>query len=125
MKTPTQRPLFLSAPLLALALVCGSPAHAQNEEDVSVEALYQKAGELSVAGQHEEASKTFERMFDLSGGVRTLIEDYGAAAGGFFFDYGMTLLPQGRWEDAKTAFTDCVTASDKAPATAEPLPWVT
>ncbi len=67
-----------------------------------------------VGGEHAEASKTFEKLFDLSGGIRTLIEDYGAAAGGFFFDYGLTLLPQGRWEDAKTAFTDCITAAEKA-----------
>ncbi|MDB3940956.1 hypothetical protein N9406_08310, partial [Verrucomicrobiales bacterium] len=49
---------------------------AQDEEDVSLEALYQKAGEFSMGGQYEEASKTFEKMFDLSGGMETLFEDY-------------------------------------------------
>lgn len=110
---PSRR-LRAGLPLLAAFSLCLSASVRGQDEDNSVEGLYQKAGEFMVNGQHEEASKTFEKLFDLSGGVRTLIEDYGAAAGGFFFDYGLTLLPQGRWEDAKTAFNDCVTAGEKA-----------
>lgn len=91
------------------------------EEDVSVEALYQKAVELNMSGKPEEASKTFERMFDLSGGLETLFEDYGAQAGGLIFDYGMTLLPQQRWEDAKKAFTDCVNAEETAKRVESPI----
>jgi tetratricopeptide (TPR) repeat protein len=106
------RAFRLSCAALLLHLLPTTPGHAQ--DDSSVEGLYQKAGEFMVNGEHEEASKTFEKLFDLSGGVRTLIEDYGAAAGGFFFDYGLTLLPQSRWDDAKTAFTDCITATEKA-----------
>ncbi|HQZ29660.1 MAG TPA: tetratricopeptide repeat protein [Verrucomicrobiales bacterium] len=93
---------------------------AQNEDN-SVEGLYQKAGELSMAGQPEEASKVFEKMFDLSGGVETLFEDYGAAAGGFLFDYGVTLLPQSRWEDAKKAFADCLAAAETAKRVESPV----
>lgn len=90
-------------------------------QDDSVEGLYQKAAELSVSGQHAEASKVFERMFDLSGGLETLFEDYGAQAGGILFDYGMTLLPQQRWEDAKKAFTDCVNAAETAKKVESPI----
>ena len=61
------------------------------EEDVTVEALYQKAVELNMSGQSADASKTFERLFELSGGYETLFEDFGAQAGGLLFDYGMTL----------------------------------
>gem|GEM_PF-566467 len=94
---------------------------AQDEEDVSLEALYQKAGEFSMGGQYEEASKTFEKMFDLSGGMETLFEDYGAQAGGFYFDYGITLLPQQRWNDAKDAFTTCITADEIAERVESPI----
>lgn len=94
---------------------------AQDEEDVSLEALYQKAGELSMNGQFEDASKTFERMFDLSGGMETLFEDYGAQAGGFYFDYAMTLLPQQRWGDAKEALLTCINAADIAESVETPI----
>src|SRR5690606_41209293 len=87
---------------------------AQDEEDASVEGLYRKAVEQNMAGEPAEASKTFERLFELSGGVETLFEDYGAQAGGILFDYGMTLLPQQRWEDAKKAFTECINATKTA-----------
>lgn len=108
--------------LAATAVILpGANLFAQDEEDVSLEALYQKAGEFSMGGQYDEASKTFERMFDLSGGMETLFEDYGAQAGGFYFDYGMTLLPQQRWEDAKAAFTICVTANEIAEKVESPI----
>ncbi|MEM9015926.1 MAG: tetratricopeptide repeat protein [Verrucomicrobiota bacterium] len=94
---------------------------AQDDEDVSVEALYQKAAEFSMAGDPVEASKTFERMFDLSGGTETLFEDYGAQAGGFFFDYGLTLIPQQRWDDAKKAFDTCVRAKEIAEEVESPI----
>jgi tetratricopeptide (TPR) repeat protein len=112
-----KRAVLVAFGLGALAVV---PVFAQ-DDDVSVEALYQKAGELSMAGQAEEASKVFEKMFDLSGGVETLFEDYGAAAGGFLFDYGLTLLPQSRWEDAKKAFADCVGAAETAKRVESPI----
>lgn len=94
---------------------------AQDEEDASVEGLYRKAVEQNMAGEPAEASKTFDRLFDLSGGVETLFEDYGAQAGGILFDYGMTLLPQQRWEDAKKAFTDCVNAAKTAVEVESPV----
>lgn len=91
---------------MAVIFLSGTWSFCQdNEEDVSVESLYRKAFELNVAGKYKEASDTFEKMFDLSGGTETLFEDYGEKAGGFYFDYGMTLLPQQRWSDAKEAFT--------------------
>ena len=116
MKTdPSQNPL-LTIRVIGLFLALGSinPILAQDEEDASVEGLYRKAVEQNMSGQSEEASKTFERLFDLSGGLETLFEDYGAQAGGIIFDYGMTLLPQQRWEDAKKAFTDCLNAAKTA-----------
>lgn len=105
--------------MLGLAPV--NPAFSQDEDDASVEGLYQKAVELNMSGQPEEASKTFERLFDLSGGLETLFEDYGAQAGGLIFDYGMTLLPQQRWEDAKKAFTDCINAAKTAKEVESPV----
>lgn len=94
---------------------------AQDEEDVSLEGLYRKAGEFSMSGNFEEAAKTFERMFDLSGGMETLFEDYGAQAGGFYFDYGIVLLPQQRWNDAKEAFDICVRAKEIAESVESPI----
>lgn len=94
---------------------------AQDEEDVSVEALYQKAGELSMSGNFAEASATFQKMFDLSGGKETFFEDYGAQAGGFFFDYGMTLLPQQLWPEAKEAFQTCVDGKKIAEQVESPI----
>lgn len=121
MKIPSPFSLFrISCAVLVLGIV-PSLAFAQDEEDVSVETLYQKAVELNMSGQPEEASKTFERMFDLSGGLETLFEDYGAQAGGLIFDYGMTLLPQQRWEDAKKAFTDCINAEETAKRVESPI----
>ncbi len=103
-------------PVIGLFLTLGLsfPVQAQDEEDASVEGLYRKAVELNMAGEPAEASKTFDRLFDLSGGVETLFEDYGAQAGGILFDYGMTLLPQQRWEEAKKAFTECINADKTA-----------
>jgi len=125
LKNPVR--LFL-LPLILLTLSpnpclwAQAPAQAPaQEEDASVEGLYQKAVELNMGGQYEEASKTFERLFDLSGGMETLFEDFGAAAGGLIFDYGMTLLPQQRWEDAKKAFTDCINAAKTAVEVESPI----
>lgn len=113
----------MRALLAAAALLVSAPmlATAQDEDDASVDALYQKAVELNMGGQYEEASKTFERLFDLSGGLETLFEDFGAAAGGLIFDYGMTLMPQQRWEDAKKAFTDCINAEQTAKDVESPI----
>ncbi len=106
---------------IGMALATVHSAFSQAEEDASVEGLYQKAVEQNMSGQPAEASKTFERMFDLSGGLDTLFEDYGAQAGGILFDYGMTLLPQERWEDAKKAFTDCFNAEETAKRVESPV----
>ena len=91
------------------------------DEDASFEGLYQKAGEQSVSGDFAGASATFEKLFDLSGGHETLFEDYGAAAGGVFFDYGMTLVPQSRFEDAKAAFLNCIGATAEAKRVESPI----
>ncbi|MDF1861943.1 MAG: hypothetical protein P1U87_17120 [Verrucomicrobiales bacterium] len=96
-------------------------ALSQDEEDVSLEGLYQKAGELSMSGQFDEASKTFERMFDLSGGMETLFEDYGSQAGGFYFDYAMTLLPQQLWAEAKEALDICIRSEEIAESVESPI----
>ncbi|NNE93102.1 MAG: tetratricopeptide repeat protein [Verrucomicrobiales bacterium] len=108
---------------LALTAMCAThQSIAQDEEeDLSVEGLYRKAGELLQNNQHEEASKVFEKMIDLSGGYRTLVEDYGAQAGGIMFDYAMTLLPQSRWADAEKAFQDCIDAAKIAKEIPSPL----
>jgi tetratricopeptide (TPR) repeat protein len=122
MKTEFPQDPFRLLPLLGiLFLGFVNPAQAQDEEDASVEGLYRKAVEQNMSGQAEEASKTFERLFDLSGGLETLFEDYGAQAGGIIFDYGMTLLPQQRWEDAKKAFTDCLNAAKTAVEVESPV----
>ncbi len=103
--------MFTTALLVcAVGFFSGTLVAQDKEEDVSVEALYRKAFDLRLSGKYQEASETFEKMFDLSGGTETLFEDYGAKAGGFFFDYGMTLIPQQRWEDAKKAFHISFTA---------------
>ncbi len=105
----------------ALAL---SPAIGQEEssiEDLSVEELYEKAGQMAMFGNHVEASKMYERMIELSNGMETLFEDYGSQAGGIFFDYGMTLLPQQRWEDAKIAFDTCVRSDEIAKEVESPI----
>lgn len=104
-----------------LAGICVAPTASVAQEDESFEALYQKAGELSVSGDYVEASKVFEKLIDLSGGMETLFEDYGAAAGGIFFDYGMTLLPQNRFEDAHEAFKTCVEADEIAERVETPI----
>lgn len=106
---------------LPLVGLCVLPSASDAQEDESFEALYQKAGELSMSGDHVEASKTFEKLIDLSGGRETLFEDYGAAAGGVFFDYGMTLLPQGRFEDAHEAFKLCVESDEMADFVETPI----
>jgi outer membrane protein assembly factor BamD (BamD/ComL family) len=123
MKTDSSKIPALLIPVfgLFLALVTLAPVHSQDAEDASVEGLYRKAVEQNMSGQPEEASKTFERLFDLSGGLETLFEDYGAQAGGIIFDYGMTLLPQQRWEDAKKAFTDCMNAAKTAVEVESPV----
>lgn len=103
------------AAALLCAVAMAPPLPAQDEEDDnSVEGLYQKAVELNVSGQHAEASAMFDRMFETAKGVERLFEDYGAQAGGILFDYGMTLLPQERWEDAKKAFAGCVAGEETA-----------
>lgn len=95
------------------------PAKAQDDE--SFEALYQKAVEQANDGNPEEASKTFEKLIEVSNGIETLFEDYGAAAGGLLFDYGMTLLPQSRWEEAKKVFSDSVNAAKIAADVESPI----
>ncbi|MEM7602290.1 MAG: hypothetical protein AAF357_12845, partial [Verrucomicrobiota bacterium] len=87
----------------------------------SVEELYNRAGELSLSGQYALASLAFEKIFDLSGGKETLFEDWGAQAGGFYFDYGMTLLPQERWDEAKEAFTTSLDAAKIAEEVQTPI----
>lgn len=110
--------------ILALPLMVGFcllPSVSVAQDDDSFEALYQKAGELSVSGNYVEASRTFEKLIDLSGGMETLFEDYGGAAGGVFFDYGMTLLPQGRFEEAREAFKTSVEAAEIAKRVETPI----
>ncbi|MDF2375799.1 MAG: tetratricopeptide repeat protein [Verrucomicrobiales bacterium] len=91
------------------------------QDDESIEGLYQTAVEQNMSGKPAEASATFEKLFDLAGGTETLFEDYGAQAGGFFFDYGLTLLPQQRWEDARAAFTTCIQADEIAERVETPI----
>ncbi len=102
--------------VLAAALVAAPIASfAQDEEeDVSFEGLYRKAGEQVIAGQHAEAAATFEKLIDLSNGWETIVEDYGAGAGGLMFDYGLTLLQTQRWTDAEAAFEKCIGAKKLA-----------
>ncbi len=120
MKKNWMNRIFL-IPALAGILAVGPFGQAQDEEDVSVEGLYRKAVEFNMNGNPVEAAKTFEKMFDLSGGTETFFEDYGAQAGGFFFDYGLTLLPQQRWADAKEAFLTCVNADEIAKKVESPI----
>ncbi|MEO0413968.1 MAG: hypothetical protein AAF226_03335 [Verrucomicrobiota bacterium] len=98
----------------AAAVVALSGVGYTQDEDLSVEGLYRKAGGFVAAGDMANASKTFEQMFDLSGGTDTLFEDYGPGAGGFFFDYAGTLIPQQRWQDAKTALETCINSDEIA-----------
>ncbi|MEM9283671.1 MAG: hypothetical protein AAGA96_17760, partial [Verrucomicrobiota bacterium] len=90
-------------------------------EDMSVEELYEKAGQLAMLGNFGEASQLYGLMVEKSGGHETLFEDYGSQAGGIFFDYGMTLLPQQRWEEAKEAFNICVTSDEIAEFVESPI----
>ena len=119
MKYWLKQSLFL-LPVAGLLALSSVSVKAQ-EEDVTVEALYQKAVELNMSGNSADASKTFERLFELSGGYETLFEDFGAKAGGLLFDYGMTLLPQARWEDAKAVFTISVNAAEWAERVDSPI----
>lgn len=115
-----RNPLRLSpAALTAILLALGPDAALRAQED-TVESLYQKAVELAGEGKHEEASKTFEQLFALSS-QETLFEDYGAQAGGLLFDYGMTLLPQSRWEEAKKVFGDSMNAAKIAADVESPI----
>jgi len=95
--------------LAAASLLAAAPSFAQDEEE-TIESLYRDAVEKNMSGDPVGASQTFDRLFDLSGGIDLLHEDFGGAAGGLLFDYGMTLLPQGRWEEAKKAFEDSINA---------------
>jgi len=106
---------------LAIFVAMGGAVSPAQDEDASIESLYQKASEFNMQGKHEEASETFERLFDLSGGYELLFEDYGAQAGGLIFDYGMTLLPQSRWEEAKEVFQLSVNADKKAEEVQSPI----
>ncbi len=105
----------LAALLLPFVLVPSSRA-----QDDTVESLYMAAVELAGEGKHVEASQTFEKLFNLSK-QETLFEDYGAQAGGLLFDYGMTLLPQSRWDEAKKVFTDSVNAAKIAVEIESPI----
>ncbi|MDF1657796.1 MAG: tetratricopeptide repeat protein [Verrucomicrobiales bacterium] len=108
---------YLIAVFAATALTGAALA----QDDDSIEGLYQKAVEQNMSGNPVEASKTFNKLFELAGGTETLFEDYGAQAGGFFFDYGLTLLPQQRWDDAKAAFEVCVQAEEIAERVETPI----
>lgn len=115
----TRRNRKLSLLFATVAALLAAPAFSQDDE--SIEGLYQKAVEENMSGKPLEASQTFDKLFDLAGGTETLFEDYGAQAGGFFFDYGLTLLPQQRWEDAKAAFTTCVNSDEIAERVETPI----
>ncbi len=121
MKPPSRTTFRALAAASLLALAAAPLLHGQDEEDNSVEGLYHKAVELNVSGQHAEASATFDRMFQVAGDVERLFEDYGAQAGGILFDYGMTLLPQERWEEAKQAFAECVAGEEIAKRVETPV----
>lgn len=103
-----------------MAFVFGTLSVSYGQDD-TVESLYVKAGEFMTEGKSVEASATFEKIFEMQKGIETLFEDYGAQAGGMMFDYGMTLLPQKRWEEAKKAFTDSVNAAETAKAVESPI----
>ncbi|MEX2578327.1 MAG: tetratricopeptide repeat protein [Verrucomicrobiales bacterium] len=108
--------------LLALCLTSATVGVSLAQDDDTVESLYMEAGTLAMDGESAEASKKYEEMFELAGGWETLFEDYGAQAGGFFFDYGMSLLPQQRWEEAKEAFSRSVNAKAEAERVESPIP---
>lgn len=105
---------------VSMAVAFGSLTESYSQDE-TVESLYQKAGEFIADGKSAEASATFEKIFEMSKGIQTLFEDYGAQAGGMMFDYGMTLLPQKRWEEAKKAFTESVNAAETAKAVESPV----
>ncbi len=105
---------------LALFAAFGMSGFSVAQEE-TVESLYQEAASLTMAGENVEASAKFERLFEVSKGIDRLFEDYGAQAGGLLFDYGMTLLPQQRWEEAKKAFSDSVNATETAKALESPV----
>ena len=108
-------------PLLScIALLLVSVQLPAQDEDESVEALYRKAVDFNASGDPVNASKTFERLFEL---VKPdlLLEDYGPQAGGMFFDYAMTLIPQKRWDDAKEWFKRCVDAKEEAKRVQSPI----
>ncbi len=108
--------------VVAVTLTVVSPALSQEAiEDLSVEQLYEKAGQLAMFGNNAEAAQLYGRMVELSGGHETLFEDYGSQAGGIFFDYGMTLLPLQRWEEAREAFDICVRSDEIADFVESPI----
>lgn len=87
--------------------------HATVPAQDKVEQLYREAMQTFASGDPVEASKTFEEIFSANA-VDLLCEDYGAQAGGMFFDYAMTLIPQQRWEEARTWFKHSVDAKKVA-----------
>ena len=105
----------------ALSMTAVAALAQENPDDLSVEELYEKAGQLFMFGNHAEASKMYELMIEKSNGQETLFEDFGSQAGGIFFDYGMTLLPQKRWEDARVAFDICVRSDEIAKEVESPI----
>ncbi|MEM6916302.1 MAG: tetratricopeptide repeat protein, partial [Verrucomicrobiota bacterium] len=109
---------FLTLAAAAVGLATGTIV---GQDDESIEGLYQKAVEQNMSGQIAEASATFEKLFSLVGNEEVLFEDYGSQAGGFFFDYGLTLLPQQRWEDARKAFKTCVDSDEIAERVESPI----
>lgn len=105
----------------ALSMSAVAALAQENPDDLSVEELYEKAGQLFMFGNHAEASKMYELMIEKSNGQETLFEDFGSQAGGIFFDYGMTLMPQKRWEDARVAFDICVRSDEIAEEVESPI----
>ena len=107
-------------PLLFAILILGLNLGVAQDEDDSVEGLYRKAVEFNANGDPVNASKTFEKLFDLAK-PDLLLLDYGPQAGGMFFDYAMTLVPQKRWTDAKEWFKRCIDAKAEAKKVESPL----
>ncbi len=101
-----------SVTLSFLISFSGSRAFAQANGGDAIEELYQKAVEFSGSGQAAQAVATFDKMLEVAKGKERLYEDFGAAAGGIMFDYGVALLIVQDWERARQAFTDCID-SDK------------
>lgn len=121
MKTHWNHRRFLRA-TLAIAIAFAAPSGLlRAQDDESVEGLYRKAVEQNMSGDPVAASQTFEKLFESLRDEEILFEDYGAQAGGIFFDYGLTLLPQQRWEDAKEAFQTCVNAKEIADRVESPI----